>query len=124
MEQARLIGYELRPGVAASTFLAFTLEAAPGSPRRTTIDSGGKVQSIPGPNEKPQTFETLETDRSPRRMERDAAEAQPVGQFRFLAITHVYLKGTATNLKPGDTLLLVGAERERNLGSDRWDSGV
>src|SRR5215210_4328258 len=51
---ARLIGYELRPGVAASTYLAFTLESAPGSPAAVTIEKGIKVQSIPGPGEKPQ----------------------------------------------------------------------
>src|SRR5262249_36629350 len=38
LELARLIGYELRPGVAASTYLAFTLEDAPGAPLQTTID--------------------------------------------------------------------------------------
>src|SRR5438094_831952 len=32
VELARLIGYEPRPGVAASTHLAFTLEDAPGAP--------------------------------------------------------------------------------------------
>src|SRR5436309_5408770 len=31
LELARLIGYELRPGVAANTYLAFTLEDAPGA---------------------------------------------------------------------------------------------
>jgi hypothetical protein len=35
--------------------------------------------------------------------------------------THVYLKGTATNLKPGDALLLVGTERENDPDSERWD---
>src|SRR3954471_13219681 len=52
---ARLIGYELRPGVAASTLLAFTVEDAPGAPQRATIDLGVKVQSVPGPGEQPQT---------------------------------------------------------------------
>ena len=34
----------------------------------------------------------------------------------------VYLKGIATNLKPGDALLLVGKEREQqDAGSERWD---
>ena len=43
LELARLIGYELRPGVAASTALAFTLEEAAGSPRRITIGSSKVV---------------------------------------------------------------------------------
>src|SRR5262249_13674051 len=57
VELARLIGYRLRPGVAASVYLAFIVEDAPGAPRRATIDVGVKAQSIPGPDEQAQTFE-------------------------------------------------------------------
>ena len=60
LELARLIGYELRPGVAASAFVAFTMDDTPGAPLETTVDIGTKVQSVPGPDEKPQTFETIE----------------------------------------------------------------
>jgi hypothetical protein len=53
LELARLISYELRPGVTASTYLAFALEEAPGAPdqatKQTTIDIGAKVQSVPTP---------------------------------------------------------------------------
>src|SRR5207244_2356818 len=38
LQLARLIGYELRPGVAASAFLAFTIETALGAPHEATID--------------------------------------------------------------------------------------
>src|SRR5262245_33419599 len=61
LELARAIGYELQPGVAASTYLAFTLEDAAGAPGHATLEVGTKVQSVPGPGEKPQTFETAET---------------------------------------------------------------
>src|SRR5215217_7205719 len=63
LQLARLIGYELRPGVAASTHLAFELEDTPdvpGVPRVVNIDVGTKVQSLPGQDELPQTFETVE----------------------------------------------------------------
>src|SRR5262249_54820093 len=43
VELARLLGYELRPGVAASTFLAFTLETAAGAPGEVSLDPGIKV---------------------------------------------------------------------------------
>jgi hypothetical protein len=59
LELARAIGYELRPGVAASTWLAFTLETAPGAPLETRIDIGARAQSVPGQDETAQTFETL-----------------------------------------------------------------
>jgi hypothetical protein len=72
-ELARLIGYRLKPGVAAETCLAFTLQEPPpqapssepkqtsGVPDKVTLDVGIKVQSVPGPDEKPQTFETVES---------------------------------------------------------------
>lgn len=60
LELARLIGYRPRPGVAANAVLAFTLDDAQGAPRRAALDVGVKVQSVPGPDEKPQTFETVE----------------------------------------------------------------
>src|ERR671917_2934877 len=40
LELARLIGYELRPGVAASTYLAFTIEDPPGVTRQTAPSVG------------------------------------------------------------------------------------
>ncbi|HET7502155.1 MAG TPA: baseplate J/gp47 family protein [Kofleriaceae bacterium] len=75
---ARAIGYELNPGVAAGSYLAFTLEDPPQTPpipliagvplppppivlpTTITIPKRTKVQSIPGGGELPQTFETLE----------------------------------------------------------------
>ena len=118
---ARLLGYELRPGVAASTYLAFTLESAPGSPEAVAIEAGLKVQSIPGPGEKPQTFETVE--RVEARGEWN--EMRPrLTKLRIpvFGTTSMYLKGVTTNLKKGDMLLFVGRERdEEGPGSERWD---
>ena len=52
----RLIGYRLRPGLGATAMLAFGLDAG----ATTKIRVGLKVMSIPGQDERPQTFETLE----------------------------------------------------------------
>jgi hypothetical protein len=60
LELARSIGYEMRPGVAASTLLAFTVDDAPGSPARVVVPVGTQVLSIPKKDELPQTFETVE----------------------------------------------------------------
>jgi predicted phage baseplate assembly protein len=120
LELARLIGYELHPGVAASAVLAFSLDTTPGAPAQTFIDAGTRVQSIAGPNEKPQTYETIEKVEA--RVAWNALTAQrtevrvPVFGDRFL-----YLKGIATNLRPGDAILLVGKEREDNPGREEWD---
>ena len=103
---ARLIGYELRPGVAANTYLAFTLEDAPTAPRQVTIDIGTKVQSLPDSGEQPQTFETIEKIASrpewnaikPRLTERQAIKANA---------NSLILEGITTGLKAGDSLLIV-----------------
>lgn len=120
LQLARAIGYELKPGVAASTFLTFTLEDAPGTPGYALIDKGVKVMSIPGQDEKPQTFETIE------RIEARAEWNELKPKLTELKIPEfgskeVYLKGTATGLKPGDGLLFVGKEREQDSESERWD---
>jgi hypothetical protein len=135
-EMGKLVGYRLRPGIAAETWLAFSLDAPPsapaglglepggfvtGVPQRISLPAGLKVQSIPGPDEKPQTFETVEPlaearaawnairpwmseDHVPARDEREA-----------------WLSGVATNLKPGDGVVLVGQEFFDDTRSDRWD---
>ena len=56
LELGRLVGYELRPGVAASVHLAFTLE----DEHQVVIPVGTPAQSLPKQGELPQTFETIE----------------------------------------------------------------
>ena len=53
---AALLGYRRAPGAAALARLAFTIEAG----KRVTLPAGLRVQSLPGPGEQPQLFETLE----------------------------------------------------------------
>lgn len=70
LQLARLVGYRLGPGVAASTHLAFMLEQPPALPAGMTpspiaasdkvaIKAGTKAQSIPGQDEQAETFETV-----------------------------------------------------------------
>lgn len=58
LELARATGYELNPGAAAETYVAFTLDSAAGAPDTAVIQEGTKIQSTPGQGETPQTFET------------------------------------------------------------------
>jgi hypothetical protein len=57
LELARLIGYALRPGVAASVYLAYSLDkdASP-----VEIPAGARANSVPAPGEQMQSFETSE----------------------------------------------------------------
>ncbi len=61
LELARMIGYQLKPGVSASTWLAFTVEDKDDPFRTATVPTGTQVLSIPSQGELPQTFETDET---------------------------------------------------------------
>lgn len=121
LELARLIGYELKPGVAASTLLAFTVDDAAGAPGIATIDIGLKVQSVPGHNEKPQTFETVEAIEA--RLEWNAMKAKKtVAQDPATMSNELWLAGTATNLNVGDVILLVGPERDNSSSDEHWDA--
>lgn len=105
LELARLIGYELRPGVSASVFLAFELDGSPGSPPEVTVPFGTRAQSLPVKEETPQSFETsAELLARPRwsllrpRLTFDQTFDESTRLF--------HIKGVATALKVGDPMLL------------------
>jgi hypothetical protein len=107
-ELARLIGYQLAPGVAADAMLAFTLEEAPGAPAdevgRTAIATGTAVQSTPGPDEQPQIYETVEEIEG--RVAWNAIRPPQSRRHPLTGDTNPLLfDGLATRLKPGDAVL-------------------
>src|SRR6266446_1171299 len=53
LELARLVRYNLQPGVAADTYLVYTLDETPGSSGQAIINIGTQAQSLPGPDEQP-----------------------------------------------------------------------
>jgi hypothetical protein len=127
-ELSRLIGYQPAPGVAASTYLAFSLKQASGQPSDPaalpiTIPQGTQAQSVPAQGQKPQTFET-------------AADIQAKADWNALPVRtgspwapaggdhSVYLAGTATQLQPGDLFLVVGDERSVSPANENWDVRV
>jgi hypothetical protein len=109
---ARLIGYELRPGSAASTYLAFTMEepkvfgnqVVPGIPESITLEPGIKVQSVPGPGESVQTFETIEKIECRGKWNNIRPRLTKKQQLTSTTDT-VFLDGIGTNLKLGDGVL-------------------
>ena len=120
LELARAVGYEPSPGVAASTYLAFELETGVGAPDQVAVPIGTQVQSLPGPGETPQTFETVEEiEVRPgwNRLGAQRTEARPP----TLGDREIHLAGVTTGLKKGDPILIVGEEREVSAGSERWD---
>jgi hypothetical protein len=104
LQLSRLIGYELRPGVASSTYLAFCLETAEGAPESAVIDMGTKVQSIPGPGRLPSIFEVVESITAWPSLN----ELKPLMTMRQEvkpSSERVRFEGMSTGLKPGDGLL-------------------
>jgi hypothetical protein len=111
LELARLIGYELSPGVAAQAWLAFQVEErgadAPISvePPRTTIPARTRIQSVPSGGELPQTFETSRDFVA--RAEWNAMRPQlTTPQPLDTGAQTIYVKGTATRLEAGDWLVV------------------
>src|SRR5580692_7436210 len=123
---SQLIGYQPSPGVSASTYLAFTLRAATGQPANPattaiTIPAGTQVQSVPAQGQKPQYFQT-----SSDILAKPDWNALPVQTGNpwtpSVGDTSMYLAGTATQLNPGDAILIVGDERLiENKNSEQWD---
>ncbi len=124
-ELARLIGYELAPGLAAETHLAFTIDPPlPGSPEMPVpIAAGARVQSVPGPEERPQTFETVDAISAQHRWNElrvQTIEQQAIG----FGQRELVLRGANLGLAPGDVFLIVGDERLDDPGNERWDARV
>jgi hypothetical protein len=124
VELGRLIGYRLRPGLAAGADLVFKLDKpAQGDPPVPilALPAGMRVQSVPGDGETAQTFETVEAiearvawnDLQPRQ----ARPAPPAN-----GDSSAWLAGVSTSLRVGDAILFLGRERaEQDTGSERWD---
>lgn len=108
LELTRLTGYALRPGVAASVYLAYTLDDKQADP--VEIPQGAKSQSIPGPDELPQFFETSEKIEARREWNNLAirrTRPQDVNLATALSVDVLYADGSNLNLKAGDQLLLM-----------------
>lgn len=120
LELGALVGYRLNPGVAAQTWLAFSLKP---QAQATTIPSGTQVQSVPGPGQTAQTFETIENLAA--RPAWSALAAQTSQNWQPASgDTSLYLAGTATQVSPGDVILIVGAERIGHPGNENWDARI
>jgi hypothetical protein len=121
LELARAIGYELNPGLAAETHLVWEVErsfAVAGQtppnmappPREVIVAAGTKVQSMPGQDELPQTFETS----SELVASSDLNELRPrltVPQPVSLGSTVLFVEGIASGLVRGDRVLITNGPR-------------
>ncbi len=124
VELARLVGYVPRSGLAASVHLAYTVESIAGSfslPDQGRITSamteppviipaGARIQTIPGPGELPQTFETaedLEARARWNKLKPALTRPQRITPEGIENLATLYVDGTSTGLKSNDLLLFV-----------------
>ena len=118
LEHARLIGYQLNPGVTASTYLAFIMDeplAAVDHPLLDTlVPAGSQVQSTPGPDETAQIFETQIDIRARVRWNalRPRLE-QP--QIIGTSMASVVIHGITSFVEPGDDLLLIDQHDNKQI---------
>jgi predicted phage baseplate assembly protein len=101
-EIARLVGYRMRPGVAASAHLAFTTEAN----ETAVLPAGVRVQTVPDGEEPARRFElveTLEARSDLNQLKVHATEAPAPDPD----LTQFFAAGVASTVKPGDAVVLV-----------------
>jgi len=99
LELARAIGYELKPGVAASAYLQLTVEDRDDPFRTATVAEGTQVMSVPIDGGLPQIFETMAEIEA--RAEWNAMQAR-LGLSQHLAI----YKATGEDTNNGKLYLL------------------
>ncbi|MEU4421718.1 putative baseplate assembly protein [Actinoplanes sp. NPDC024001] len=116
----RLVGHLPRPGIAAETVLAYTLDrdARTDADSAVTIPRGARAQSVPEDGEQPQPFETAEdlparwSFNDLRVLLRRPVRMTPES-IRQAGVLH--LAGTSANIRPADRLLIVFADADPEL---------
>jgi hypothetical protein len=102
----RMLGYEPRPALSASTTLSFTVNSLAGGPTEAVVPLGTKIGSVPEKDEKPQMFETgadLDARAEWNALKPVMARTVPVVDA---ATGSIVIEGTATPAKVGDALLV------------------
>ena len=110
-ELAALIGFKPRPGIAATAYLAFLMEA---TAQPVQIPLPAKAQTMPGPGQQMQTFETVE----PFEAHADWSQMAPrslrparITMNDALVRTTIRLKGSSLMVRPGERILFVFDKR-------------
>ena len=104
-ELSRLVGYQPRPGVASSVYLAYTIDA--NTTQEIVVPQGSRAQTVPAQDELPQSFETSQDLKARAAWNRlGLRQTEPQQWDAIEAGLPLYLAGTQTRLKAGDPLLI------------------
>lgn len=102
-ELAALVGWRPRPGVAATAYLAYTIDP---NTSEVLIPAGSRANSVPGPGESMQAFE-ISADLPARAAWNQLRPRMSRAQDAAAVLARgLCLAGTATGLKPNDALVL------------------
>lgn len=105
LELGKLLDYRLRPGVAASVYLAYTIDPNSGP---VTIPAGSRAQSVPAPGQQMQTFETsddLDAQSEWNALQPRLTQPQNISLDTIAGLGEVWVASISTNLKQNDRLL-------------------
>lgn len=103
LELGRTLGYELPQGVAANTYLAFTIDPQPG---HSLIPAGTAVRSLASSTSPPQVFETS-ADLWAHAGWNELRPQLSTPQLWDSSQRLIYLDGSAPTVRPGGSLLFV-----------------
>ena len=127
-ELAALVGYKPRPGVAATAYLSYLMEA---SAAPVPIPARAKAQSVPGPGERMQTFETDETFTAHAgwsQMTPRITRPPEITLVDAMVRPSLRLAGTTLVVRPGERVLFIFDDKPafqvaREITSSRFDKG-
>ena len=117
---AQHINFIPAPGLAAETWLAFSMNEAQGAPATAIVPVGTKVQSIPKQNQLPQIFETAEQIEAKVKWNKITLESKKLYTPKT-GDNAIYLDGVQTKLQTGDKILIVSSDHDFNSGDKDWD---
>ena len=121
LELGRLVGYALKPGVAASTYLAFLLEDGV---NETSIPQGTRVKSSPEPGEESQTFETSESIKARSQWNTLKPRQTRPQDLTKGHLSELYIKGINNRLKENDLILLDSLAQTSSDDSLFWIQSI
>lgn len=111
-ELIRLLGYPPRPGVAAATWVAYSVGGGSEVPEQIEVPRGARIQSAPIGDQLPQSFELVSALVARGEWSAMAPAVPTVSAAVPVAAdaTAVTLAGALTSLKPGAPLLVTGVD--------------
>jgi len=124
LELGKLLDYRLRPGVAASVYLAYTIDGNSGP---VTIPAGSRAQSVPSPGQQMQTFETsddLDAQNEWNALKPRLTQPQNISLDTIAGLNEVWVASIATNLKQNDRLLFQFGDLQTGVSAIRLVQSV